>query len=50
MKGERFMKARTLAFVAIFLFLVLSGETRCMFHSDDDDDKPPQQQQQQRAP
>jgi hypothetical protein len=42
------MKARTLV-LAIFLFLVLSGETHCVLHSDDDDDKPPQQQQ-QKAP
>ena len=43
------MKARTLVVLAIFLFLVLSGGTRCVFHSDDDDDKPLQQQQQQKA-
>jgi len=41
------MKARGLI-VAILMFLVLGGATRCVFDSGDDDDK--ETKQQQKAP
>jgi len=46
-KEQSQMKARGLI-VAILMFLVLGGATRCVFDSGDDDDK--ETKQQQKAP